>query len=138
MRKARLVIGEDDSAAQYMLQRLLKADYEIVAVAGNGQAVIDYVEQHVPDVALLDIRMPVLNGIAVARLLKRTFPQVRIIFVSTHSDEVYIQEAFRNGADGYVLKSEISFALKPAIEKALEESRLSDTLARSDDHSPRE
>jgi DNA-binding NarL/FixJ family response regulator len=119
MSKARLVIGEDDVAAQYVIQKLLAAEYEIVAVAPDGKAVLDCIERHAPDVVLLDIRMPVLNGIAVARTLKRTMPGTKIVFVSTHTDEDYIQEAFRIGADGYVLKSQITSDLRPAIEKAL-------------------
>lgn len=117
--KARLVIGEDDAAAQYILRKVLAPDYEIVAVAADGKTILDYVEQHSPHVVLLDIRMPVLNGIAVARTLKKKWPGTRVIFVSTHSEEEYIQEAFRIGADGYVLKSRITLDLKPAIEKAL-------------------
>lgn len=119
MKKVRLVIGDDDVAAQRMIQELLAAEYEIVEVAPDGKAVLDSVQQHAPDLVLLDIRMPVLNGIAVARKLKKTMPGTKVIFVSTHSDEDYIREAFRIGADGYVLKGQITSDLKPAIEKAL-------------------
>lgn len=122
MKKVRLVIGDDDVAAQRMIQELLAAEYEILEVAPDGKAVLASVQQHVPDVVLLDIRMPVLNGIAVARILKRTMPGTKVVFVSTHSDEDYIREAFRLGADGYVLKSQITSDLKPAIEKALSAS----------------
>ncbi len=119
MKKVRLVIGDDDVAAQRMIQELLAADYEILEVAPDGKAVLASVQQHLPDVVLLDIRMPVLNGIAVARILKKTMPGTKVVFVSTHSDEDYIREAFRIGADGYVLKGQITSDLKPAIEKAL-------------------
>jgi DNA-binding NarL/FixJ family response regulator len=119
MSKARLVIGEDDVAMQYIIRKLLAPDYEIVAVAPDGQGVLDCIERHAPDVVLLDIRMPVLSGIAVARTLKRTMRAIRIIFVSTHNDDQYIQEAFRIGADGYVLKSRMVSDLRPAIETAL-------------------
>jgi DNA-binding NarL/FixJ family response regulator len=119
MTRARLVIGEDDAAAQYIICKLLAPEYEIVAAAQDGKAVLEHVERHAPHVVLLDIRMPLLNGIAVARAIKKTRPETRVIFVSTHSDEEYIQEAFRIGADGYVLKSRITSDLKPAIEKAL-------------------
>ena len=119
MNRARLVIGDDDAAARYIIQNLLSREYEIVAVAPDGRAALDAVERHAPDLVLLDIRMPALSGIAVARTLKKTTPGTKVVFVSSHSDEDYIEQAFRMGADGYVLKSRIISDLKPAIEKAL-------------------
>src|SRR4051794_5094779 len=102
MRKARLLIADDDVPTQGAIRELLESEYEVVAVAPDGKTALDLAEQHQPDVVILDIRMPVLSGIAVARKLMRRAPVTRIVFVSTYAEPDYIEEAFRLGAHGYV------------------------------------
>lgn len=117
--RARLAIAEDFEPTQYLLRRILEPHYDIVAIACDGRALLEAVEEHHPDIVLLDIAMPIMNGIAVARHLQETHPAVKVIIVSAHSEPVYIDEAFRSGAHGYVFKQLMHSELVGAIESVL-------------------
>jgi DNA-binding NarL/FixJ family response regulator len=125
MKKARLLIGENDASTRSVMRELLDSEYDVVAVAEDGKEALESARAHRPEVVLLDIGLPVLSGIAVARRLKKALPVTRIIFVTTHADIDYIREAFRIGVDGYVVKSSIAQELIPAVENVLEGRRYS-------------
>ena len=104
----KVLIAEDDAILRYTLERTLNPQYKVVASVGDGLAAVDAVKQREPDIALLDISMPVLNGLEAAQQITHTKPTVKIIIVTSHADPAYIEEAFRRGARGYVLKGRIA------------------------------
>jgi DNA-binding NarL/FixJ family response regulator len=88
---------------------------EIVAEAGDGDDALRLVEEHRPDVVLLDIAMPKLNGLEVARRVKEAFPDVRVIMLSMHANEEYVLQALCVGASGYLLKDADTAELELAL-----------------------
>ena len=119
LKHTRLVIAEDYEPTRYAVRRLLEDSYEVVAVVENGRALLKAVEDHRPNVVVLDIVMPVMNGIDAARRIKSAHPEVKIVFVSAHSERAYLEEAFKAGADSYVLKSSIGCELVNAVAAVL-------------------
>ena len=106
--KPSLVIADDDSIFSYALARTLAPHYEVLATTGDGGAAISAVDEHQPDIVLMDISMPVMNGLIAAERLIKRYPGVLILFVTAHLDDGYIEEASRLGARGYVLKSRLT------------------------------
>lgn len=119
MNRPRLLIAEDHVATQEALRELLAPDHEIVALVGDGQAAIEAVDRLRRNVVLLDISMPVLGGMAAARQLRQRSPDLKVIFVTAHADPLYLEEAFRIGARGYVVKQAMDAELGPAISTVL-------------------
>jgi DNA-binding NarL/FixJ family response regulator len=95
-------------------------DIEVCAVANDGQQALDMVTKVNPDVILMDIRMPNLNGVAATKRIKEVAPTVKIIILTTFDDSDYILSAINNGASGYLLKDTGSTALIDAIKNAYE------------------
>jgi two-component system response regulator NreC len=92
-----------------------KRDWEVVAEAGNGRDAVKQILELTPDVAVLDIGMPLLNGIEVTRQISRRAATVRVLILSMHSDEAYITQALQAGAKGYLLKDSADTDLIRAI-----------------------
>ena len=93
-------------------------DFPVAAIVGeaaNGREAIEAVEQHRPDIVLLDVSMPVMNGFEAARVLRERLPETRIIFASQHAESTYVEEAFRLGASGYLLKKAAAAQLPEAV-----------------------
>lgn len=127
-KQLRLVIIDDDASIRQMLRQLVEAlDTEVVGEAEDGLSGIDIVERLQPDLLLLDVSMPGLDGFAVARQLHARLPKLPII-VSQHAYRAYAEEAFRCGAIGYVVKqaavSEMHDAVRTAMAGRLFRSRL--------------
>jgi len=117
MRKPRILIADDHRIVLEGLQKLLEHDFEIVGTADNGQDLIEYARQLRPDVAVVDISMPKLNGIEAARKLRQASPETRILILSMHSDPRLVEAALRAGAQGYLLKRSAAEELAEAIHK---------------------
>lgn len=118
MRK-RVLLADDHALMLEGLSRLLADEFEIVGVAANGRAVVEDAQRLVPDVVVLDIGMPELNGIEAARQLNRLLPQAKIVFVTQQLDPAYLRAAFNAGAAAYVAKQSASTELIKAIQMAL-------------------
>lgn len=101
------------------LRRLLETDFELVGAVLDGREAVTLYEKLRPDVLLLDIGMPGLNGIEATRQVKRAFPDARVIFVTMQTDRVYLEEAFHAGASGYVAKQAAASELIEAIRTVL-------------------
>jgi DNA-binding NarL/FixJ family response regulator len=121
--KARLVIADDHSIVLEAYRQLLEPDYTIVGTASNGQELLAIAPQLAPDIILLDISMPTLNGLDVTRQLKAAVPHAKLIFVTMMSEPFYISQAFAMGASAYVLKQSASTELLSALSAALRNQR---------------
>jgi DNA-binding NarL/FixJ family response regulator len=119
MNKPRILICDDHALIIEGLRSILAKDFEIAGVTTNGRDVIAQTEQLQPDAVLLDVSMPVLNGVEAARRIKSLAPAVKIVFVTQRSDREYVQAAFRNGASAYILKQSVITEVIPALREAL-------------------
>jgi DNA-binding NarL/FixJ family response regulator len=117
--KPRVVLADDHAILTEGLKALLEAEFQIVAIVNNGRAAIRAVRDFNPAVIILDISMPLLNGIDTAREIRKFDPKIKIVFLSMHPDRAYVEEAFRAGASGYVIKHSASIDLLFAIRRVL-------------------
>jgi DNA-binding NarL/FixJ family response regulator len=106
---------------------MLEGTYEIVGAVSNGQAAVDEAVRQSPDIILMDISMPVMNGIEAADRLIRMHTNAKIVFLTVHEDPDFVKAALSTGAAGYVLKSRMATDLFPAISEALEGHRFVST-----------
>jgi DNA-binding NarL/FixJ family response regulator len=112
----RAIIAEDDAAVRYTLRQIVETRCEVIAEAENGQVAVELAGALNPDIVLLDISMPILNGFEAARRIRNNLPHVSVIIVSSHSDPAYVEQAFRSGAGGYVFKGSAAVQLVEAIQ----------------------
>jgi DNA-binding NarL/FixJ family response regulator len=119
--RPRLLIADDHTLVVEGFRRLLEHDFDIVGEVEDGRALLTAAERLKPDVILLDIAMPLLNGIDAARQLKRSLPAARLLFITLHSDPDYVREAFRAGARGYILKRSAASELITAIHEVMKD-----------------
>ena len=120
MPKPRILLGDDHSVVVKGIIGLLECSYDVVGTAENGKALVDAAVRLRPDVVVLDISMPILNGIDAGREIKKVLPSAKLVFLSMHSSAVYLRKALEAGASGYVLKSGAAEELLAAIEAARE------------------
>ena len=136
----RVLLAEDHALVRAGLGFLLRnmPGVEIVAEAGDGQEALCLIREHRPDVVLLDITMPGLNGLDVLVRIKDDCPTVRVIILSMHANEEYVRHALQTGAKGYVLKDASAADLEQAIDAVVRgETYLSAAISRrfSEGHS---
>lgn len=113
--RPRILIAEDHTLVREGLRVLLADTAEIVDAVEDGRALLAAAERLRPEVIVLDISMPLLNGLDAARQLAKVSPTSRLVFVTMHADPAYVRQAFRAGAHGYVVKSSVSSQLVAAI-----------------------
>jgi DNA-binding NarL/FixJ family response regulator len=94
-----------------------QADIEIVCEGSNGQEAVLFAKEYRPDLVLLDIVMPVMNGFEAARLIKQELPDTRILMVSQCDSQAHVKEAFAAGANGFVIKDKAATDLIPAVRR---------------------
>jgi DNA-binding NarL/FixJ family response regulator len=113
----RVLLVDDQTLIRQGIQTLLELedDLEVVGLAGDGREALAQVERLRPDVVLLDVRMPVMDGVAAARAIAARHPDVRVIFLTTFDDDEYVFEGLRAGARGYLLKDVSSEELARAV-----------------------
>jgi DNA-binding NarL/FixJ family response regulator len=117
MNRTRILLADDHTLILDGLQKLLEPDFELVGTAADGYALLTEAQRLRPDIILLDITMPFLNGIEAARRLKKLVPGAKLIFLTMHTDPAYISETFQLGASGYVLKQSAASELVTAIQE---------------------
>ena len=102
----KILLADDQDILTEGLKLILGAeeDIEIVGIANNGKKTYDLCRLRKPDVVLMDIQMPEVNGVEATAMIKKDFPQIKIIVLTTFNDEKYIYDALKNGASGYLLK----------------------------------
>ncbi len=102
----KIMIADDQELIRESLRIVLNInpDMEVIGVTENGQETIDLVRAKKPDVILMDVRMPILDGVQCTRLIKEAYPEIRIIILTTFDDDEYVYNALKYGASGYLLK----------------------------------
>jgi two-component system, NarL family, response regulator NreC len=117
MPKLRIVLADDHTLVRHGLRKVLQdqSDWEVVGEADDGREAVRLVQELKPDVAILDIAMPRLNGIEATRQIARRFPDVQVLVLSMHADEPYVTQVLRAGATGYLLKDSADTDLIKAV-----------------------
>ena len=112
-----ILLADDHTLMRQGLRKILeeRSDWEVVAEAGDGREAVRLALEHNPDVAVMDIAMPLLNGIEATRQITRRAPEVRVLILSMYSDEAYILQVLQAGAKGYLLKDSADADLIRAV-----------------------
>lgn len=114
----RIVLADDHVLVRQGLKSLLEREkFQVVAEASDGQELIHLVETHHPDIAVIDISMPTLNGIDAAKEIARSCPKTKVILLTQHEEEQYIYEALEARVKGYLLKSQVASDLIHAVQQ---------------------
>jgi DNA-binding NarL/FixJ family response regulator len=135
MKKTRVLIADDHSLILSGLRKLVEDECDVVGTVEDGRALVEAAQKLRPDVILLDISMPLLNGLEAARQLRGLVPESKLIFLTMHASPTYAAEAFQAGASGYLLKrsaaSELSLAIRSVLngQQYLTPSLTKDVLA---------
>ena len=117
----RILLADDHVMVRQGLRVLLEqAGMSVIGEASDGQEALRLAHEHAPDVAVLDLAMPSLNGLETARRLRETLPQTKIVLLTMHTEEPYVLEALQAGAVGYVLKTQAAGDIVQAIRDALQ------------------
>ena len=119
MSKPRIVIADDHTLLVEAFEKLLSAECDVVAKVADGRALLAAVKEFRPDVAVLDVAMPLLNGLDAARQIKQKYPAVKLVFVTMNEDPDLAAEAFRVGGSAYLLKRSAGAELLSAIREAM-------------------
>lgn len=133
MGNLRILLGDDHTLVRQGLRKILEgcSEWEVIGEASDGRDVVRQVELLLPDVAILDIGMPLMNGIEATRQIVRRWPHVRVLILSMHSSEAYIIQALKTGAKGYLLKDSADSELIRAVAAvAIGKSFFSPAVAR--------
>src|SRR5579884_2423790 len=117
MKRIRILLADDHAVVRQGFKMILGAqpDMEIVGEAGNGRQAIELADQLKPDVIVMDVAMPELNGIEATRRIGESAPHARVLALSMHKDSVYVREVLRAGARGYLLKDSVAGDLVSAV-----------------------
>lgn len=119
MRAPRVLLADDHALLLGAFEKLLAAECEIVGQASDGRALVAAAEELKPDVIVLDIAMPLLNGLEAGRQIKRKLRDVKLVFLTMNEDPELAAEAFRSGASAYLLKRSAASELTTAIREVM-------------------
>jgi two-component system response regulator DesR len=130
----RLLLADDQALVRGALAALLdlEPDLDVVAEVGNGDEVVPAARRHTPDVALLDVEMPGLDGIEATRAVKAAVPGIRVLIVTTFGRPGYLRRALRAGADGFVVKDTPARQLADAVRRVHAGLRVVDPVLAAD------
>ncbi|PEZ81170.1 MULTISPECIES: response regulator transcription factor [Bacillaceae] len=120
--KTSIIIIDDHQLFREGVKRILdfESSFDVVAEGDDGSEAMDLVETHKPDVVIMDINMPNMNGIEATKMLVNRYPETKVIILSIHDDENYVQHALKTGAQGYLLKEMDADALIDAVRVVAE------------------
>lgn len=115
----KIAICDDQEVVCQGLKAILSTaeNMDVIGIANNGVEVLDLIKRHSTDVILMDLKMPVMNGIHATKAVKEKFPTVKVLVLTTYDADAWLFDAIRNGADGYLLKDTSREALLHAIEE---------------------
>jgi DNA-binding NarL/FixJ family response regulator len=120
MKLPRAILADDHKILVEAFRKLLEPHCDVVATVSDGRALLDVAATLKPDVIVLDIGMPLLNGLEAGRQLKKKMPAVKLIFLTMHQDPDLAVEAMRSGASGYLLKTSAPSELLHAIQEVVQ------------------
>lgn len=115
----RVLLADDHLLIAEGIQKLLEPEFEFVGIVADGRSLVAAVTKLQPDIAIVDISLPLLNGLDASRHIKKEHPDVKIIVLTMHSEPTFVEQAFRVGASGYVLKQSVGSELVQAIHEVL-------------------
>jgi DNA-binding NarL/FixJ family response regulator len=119
MNRPRVLIAEDHTLVSGAFQKLLEPHYDVVGTVADGRALLKEAPELKPDIVVLDIGMPLLNGLDAGHQLKQLMPNVKLIFLTMNQDSAVANQAFRMGASAYLLKNSAASELLKAIQEVL-------------------
>jgi DNA-binding NarL/FixJ family response regulator len=119
MRRPRILLADDHEILVDGLSSVLEPQYEVVGTVLDGRALLEAAAKLLPDIIVLDIGMPELNGLDAGRQLKQTMPRLKLIFLTVNKDPYIVGEAFRAGASAFLLKQSAALELTDAIDQVL-------------------
>ena len=119
MSQASVLLADDHEEFLAVVRRLLEPEFEVVETVRDGRAAVEATARLAPDVLVLDLSMPVMDGIEVARSLRASGSRAKIVFLTVHGDPDYARAAFVIGASGYVVKYRLASDLLPALRESL-------------------
>lgn len=131
MHRSRILIADDHTLVAELCKKLLEAEFEVVGIVTDGHALIQTAAELRPDVIIVDVGMPVLNGLDAAHRVKQTLPAVKVIFLTMNPDPELAAEAFRRGASGYLLKTSAAAEMVLSVREVMRgKSYLSPRMSR--------
>ena len=119
MRRISILVADDHTMVCEGLKRMLEPEFEVIACVQNGRALVKAATNMKPDLVLVDVGMPMLNGLDAARELKKLMPRLKLIFLTMNPDPDIASEALRVGASGYLLKNSEAEELLKAVREAI-------------------
>jgi DNA-binding NarL/FixJ family response regulator len=119
MARPRVMLADDHRVLGEACRKLLEPYFDVVGIVTDGRALLVSAPKLKPDVVVLDVGMPLLNGLEAGKQLRHLLPQVKLVFLTVHEDPDLAKEAFQAGASGYLLKTSAASELVEAIKKAL-------------------
>jgi CheY-like chemotaxis protein len=118
--RPRVLLADDHPVVLEEIRSVLALNCEIVETVSDGRALVDAALRSKPDLIVVDITMPLLNGIEAAVQIKKSLPEVKLLFVTMHANTAYVKAAFEAGGTGYVLKSGLREELPDAVQSVLD------------------
>ena len=120
MKQARILLADDYAPTRESFEAALAPHFEIVATVANGRDLVEAALRLKPELIILDITMPLLNGIKAAREIRKSLPETKLLFVTMHTSSAYVQADFKVGGTGYLVKSSAREEILAAVVKVLE------------------
>jgi DNA-binding NarL/FixJ family response regulator len=120
MSKLRVLLADDHETILAQVRSVLSDEFDVVGAVTNGQDAVKEVQRLDPDVLVIDISMPILNGLQAVSQLQSAKCKTKVVFLTVHEDQDFVAAAFSVGASGYVTKSHVTTDLVPAIRDAIE------------------
>ena len=120
MSRPRVLLADDHTLLLGAFEKLLSEDCDVVGQVSDGRALVEAAEELKPDIVVLDISMPLLNGLEAGRQIKRKLPSTKLVFVTMNEDTDLAADAFRAGASGYLLKQSATSELMAAIRQVMD------------------
>jgi DNA-binding NarL/FixJ family response regulator len=131
MHRSRILIADDHNLVAELCMKMLEAEFEVVGVVSDGRALIRTAADLRPDVIIVDVGMPILNGLDAAQKVKQMLPAIKVIFLTMNPDPELAAEAFRRGASGYLLKTSAAAEIVVSVREVLRgKSYLSPRMSR--------
>jgi DNA-binding NarL/FixJ family response regulator len=119
MRRGRVLLADDHALVIEGFRRILESEFDVIGAVEDGKTLVSEALRLTPDVILIDISLPILNGLEAARRIRKDLPEAKIVFLTMHADRTYLRDAFRLGASGYLLKNSAGKELLKAVREVL-------------------